>query len=470
MTPSITSVSGLGAVDTAQRLTLYRPAVREAPEIAAATVSPVRSSAYGDPLTVGEICEGINGALRAHFGSEVWVRGAISGLTRSANGHVYFTLIDPDDVGQRAEAILNVALFAKAKFRVNAILKKTGAIRMEDGIEVAIGGSVEHYAPSGRVQLIMNMIDPSYTLGRLAESREATLKRLAAEGLLTRNTSLPIPALPLRIALITSEGSAAEADFMDELSASGIRFEVSLFDARVQGSDAPKILAAAVRATDQIDVDLVAVVRGGGAKTDLVAFDHYEVAAAIAACPVPVVVGVGHEIDRSISDEVAAVSTKTPTAAAGWIVQQVVRFDHRVQSATDRLAAAAQNQLTGSRQRCESAQRRLLAGASAALDTAARRHERSVLRLQASATASVTNAAHRLDRNELRQRALDPAQLMARGWSITRDADGSILRSVGQVTTGDTMRTHIADGVVTSSVGTVDTAPPADQPREDADK
>ena len=429
---------------------------------------------------MGEICDGINAALRSHFGTEVWVRGSISGLNRSANGHVYFTLIDPEDVGQRPDAILNVALFANAKFRVNAILKKTGAIRMEDGIEVAIGGSVEHYAPNGRVQLIMNMIDPSYTLGRLAESKEATLKRLAAEGLLTRNRALPLPALPLRIALITSEGSAAEADFMDELSGSGIKFQVSLFDARVQGADAPRILAAAISAAGQLEVDVVAVVRGGGAKTDLVAFDHYDVAAAIAACPVPVVVGVGHEIDRSICDEVSAVSTKTPTAAAGWIVQQVARFDQRVQIASDRLVAAAQNQLLVSRQRCESAQRRLLTGASATLEAASRQHERSIIRLQASASASVTAAAHRLDRGELRRTALDPATVMARGWSITRTADGSILHSVGQVAAGDTMTTQIADGVVPSTVSAEDassitvaprdTLPPTKSPDTDSDK
>ncbi len=460
----------LAGVDTAQRLTLRHPTVREAREIAAATVSDVRSSAYGDPLTVGELCEGINDALRSHFGTEVWVRGAISGLNRSANGHVYFTLIDPDDIGQRPEAILNVALFANAKFRVNAILKKTGAVRMEDGIEVAIGGTVEHYAPNGRVQLIMNMIDPSYTLGRLAESREATLKRLAAEGLLDRNRSLPLPALPLRIALVTSEGSAAEADFMDELSASGIPFEVSLFDARVQGADAPKILAAALQATSKVAVDVVAIVRGGGAKTDLVTFDHYEVAAAVAACPVPVVIGVGHEVDRSICDEVAAVSTKTPTAAAGWIVQQVARFDQRVQNATDRLVAATQHQLLVSHQRCENAQRRLLSGASTALETASRQQERSVLRLRSAATSSLASATHRLDRNDLRQRALDPVQLMARGWSITRNSDGSILHSVGQVAAGDTMKTHIADGVVTSRVESIDAAPPADLPSDDSDK
>lgn len=401
---------------------------------------------------MAEVCEGIREALRDQFGPEVWVRGAISGLNRSANGHVYFTLVEPDDLGQRPNAALDVALFAKAKFRVNAILRKTGSIRMEDGIEVAIGGAIDLYSPSGRVQMIMNMIDPGYTLGRLAESREATLKRLAAEHLVDRNRLLPLPVLPLRIALVTSEGSAAEADFMDELSASGISFEVSLFDTRVQGFDAPATLSRAIAAAGMFEVDVVAVVRGGGAKTDLVAFDHFDVAAAIAKAEVPVILGVGHEIDRSICDEVAAVSAKTPTAAAGWIIQQVLRFDHRVNSAASRLARAARSQLAHAEQRCDSSSRRLIAGSAAAVAARSRRHSTAKNRLSTAATACLLSAGHRLDRSELRRNAVDPANLMARGWTITRDSSGTIVSSVEQVEIGDIVITQAADGQVTSSV------------------
>ncbi len=441
-----------GGDDTAQRLTLPGEVVMEAQEIGAATVSMVRMSAMRDPLSVGEVCEGIRDALRDQFGPEVWVRGAISGLNRSANGHVYFTLIDPDEVAQRPSAILDVALFANAKFRVNAILKKTGSMRMEDGIEVAIGGSIDLYAPSGRVQMIMNMIDPSYTLGRLAESRDATLRRLATEGLLNRNRLLPLPALPLRVALVTSEGSAAEADFMDELSASGIAFQVSLFDTRVQGSDAPVSLSRAITAAGGFDVDVVAVVRGGGAKTDLVAFDNFDVAAAVARCDVPVIVGVGHEIDRSIADEVAAISAKTPTAAAGWIIQQVIRFDQRVNLATSRLSAAARNQLRLVRQQCDTSTRRLLAGATTTLTTASRHHSRSTHRLLTAANASLVDAHHRLDRSELRRTALDPANLMSRGWTITRNGTGRIVSSVSQVGVGEALTIQAADGEIATTV------------------
>ncbi len=412
----------------------------------------VKASAIGDPLSVAEVCDGISEALLQHFGTEVWVRGAISGLNRSANGHVYFTLVDPEEIGGRPTAVLSVALFARAKAQVNAILKRTGAMRMEDGIEVSIAGSVEHYASGGRVQLIMSMIDPSYTIGQLAANKAAVLRRLADDGLLDRNKQLGLPVLPLRIALVTSGGSAAEADFMHELTESGISFSITLFDVRVQGLEAPPTIVSALESVQPGQFDLIALVRGGGAKTDLVAFDDFSVAAAIARCPTPVVVGVGHEVDRSIADETAAISTKTPTAAAGWILQQVLAFDQRVEAAAERLAMAARSQLVTSSQNLSLRQQRLLGAATTATTTADRQLERSVFRLGSITRRRVTAAAHQLEMKDLRRKALDPALVMARGWSLTRTSSGELVRSVGQITNGDQLLTQLLDGQLVSTV------------------
>ncbi len=419
----------------------------------------VRRSAIGSPLSVAEVCEGISEALRQSFGTEVWVRGSISGLNRSANGHVYFSLVDPDEAGGQPSAVLDVALFAKTKYQVNAILKRTNAVRMEDGIEVSIAGRIEHYARTGRVQLIMTMIDPNYTLGKLAANREATLRRLDELGLLHRNRLVPLPVLPIRIALVTSAGSAADADFTDELGRTGIGFAVQRFDARVQGPEAPGSLERAIIAAAAAEVDLVAVVRGGGAKTDLAAFDDLAVATAIANCTRPVVVGVGHDIDRSIADEVAAISQKTPTAAAGWIIQRVAEFDRRVDVASDRLVRAAGDQLESSRRRVSHARQRLAASARAALTGAERRADRAGHSLASATQRALTSAAHRLDRNDLRVAALDPVSVMARGWTITRDAGGRVLHSVHQVEPGTTLWTETADGSVVSTVDETIPAP-----------
>ncbi len=419
----------------------------------------VKASAIGDPLSVAEVCDGIGEALLHQFGSEVWVRGAISGLSRSANGHVYFTLVDPDEIGGHPTAILGVALFANAKYKVNAILKKSGAVRMEDGIEVSIAGSIEHYASGGRVQLIMTMIDPSFTIGQLAANRDATLRRLAEEGLLEQNGLLPKPLVPLRIALVTSTGSAAEADFLAELAQTGMHFEITMVDVRVQGPEAAPTLIRALRQITFGEVDIVALVRGGGAKTDLVAFDDYGVAAAIAACPVTVVVGVGHEVDRSIADETAAISTKTPTAAAGWIISQVLFFDQRVESATNRLGTLALAELDRATSQWQTSHHRLINGATTAVTTAERLLDRASDRLGSATQRRLLEANHQVETAGLRIRALDPTLVMARGWSITRTAGGKILRSIDDADVGSVLHTHLPDGMLVSRTTEIEPSP-----------
>lgn len=404
-------------------------------------------------LTVGQLCSRIDGAIDQAFPDEVWVQGAISSLSRSANGHVYFDLVDPNgEVGASTGATLPVALFASSKNLVNRILRKAGGVRMHDGIEIRIRGRVAYYPPQGRVQLIMSLIDPQFTLGQMAEARTALLERLAATGLLERNQELPIPPLPLRVALITSGGSAAFHDVVDELDRSGHPFRITLLDSRVQGPEAVESLAEAVRTTDELEVDVAVIVRGGGARGDLVAFDHERVAEAVARCRHPVIVGVGHEIDRSVVDEVAHTSAKTPTACAGVLIAMVDRFVGRLDAATARLdglaglhLAAAQDRLLGSGARLVQAARRTVERNRVELDHGRRRLARAPGVLIERSDAELTTASARLA-------ALDPAVALRRGWTITRTEAGELVRSVTDVTDGTMLRTTTMDGMITSRV------------------
>src|SRR5690606_19126440 len=165
-------------------------------------------------------------------------------------------------------------------------------------------GRITFYERGGRLQLQMSDIDPDFTLGRLAADRERVLRQLAAEGLLDREARLPRPLLPMRLGLVTSAGSAAEHDLLDELRASGIGFTVVPADVRVQGARPPTSVPRGLRAVAARGVVLVLLVRGGGAATDLAAFDGEVIARAIAELEVPVLTGIGHDIDRSVADEV----------------------------------------------------------------------------------------------------------------------------------------------------------------------
>ncbi len=194
----------------------------------------------------------------------------------------------------------------------------------------------------------MSGIDPRYTLGELALQREELVRRLVAAGLYDAQARLASPVLPLAVGLVTSVGSAAWHDVTHELEASGFGFRIVACDARVQGEWAPEMVAAAIRTLGRHEVDVVLVVRGGGARSDLATFDAEVVARAIATCPRPVLTGLGHEVDRSVADEVAHLALKTPTACAAELIARVRHFRGELtrlrgaigEAATARLASA----------------------------------------------------------------------------------------------------------------------------------
>ncbi len=438
-----------------------------------------------DTFTVRELCTALSAAVGSAFPDEVWVQGSISGLTRAANGHVYFDLVDPaDEVGSVTPGVLPVTLFASEKQRVNAILRKAGNIRMSDGVEIRIRGRVAYYPPQGRVQLRMSLIDPAYTVGQMAAARQALLDTLATEGLLNAQRGLELAVPPLRIALLTSAGSAAHADFAHELAQSGYPFEVTLFDCRVQGIDAVASIVEALRLAvtgyQGPPPDAVVLVRGGGARTDLAAFDHERVARAIATCPLPVLVGVGHEIDRSVADEVAHLSAKTPTATAAVLVEVVRAFHREVEQAAARLAGLAGARLDALAGRLSASGGRLVAAANGLVTSHHTHLDRHRTQLHYLAERCCERSASRLDQAELHLRAHDPAATLARGWSITHTAAGELVRDAAAVAPGTVLITTVAAGTLTSTAtavmtggtpgsGPADDPPPTDAPDETHD-
>ncbi|MGF1600228.1 MAG: exodeoxyribonuclease VII large subunit [Acidimicrobiales bacterium] len=421
-----------------------------------------------ETFSVRELCSAVVAAVDDRFPDEVWVKGAISSLSRSNNGHVYFDLIDDgDEPGAASEAVVPVVLFSSSRTRVNHILRKSGSVRMDDGIEIRIKGRLVYYPPQGRVQLVMSLIDPAYTVGRQAVARQVLLDSLAAEGLLGANAAVAMPVVPLRIGLVTSHRSAAHADFAHELALSGYRFEVVVFDCRVQGVDAVPSLVDGIRRAGAAGVDVVAVIRGGGARTDLAAFDAEPVVRAIAKCPRPVIVGVGHEIDRSVADDVAHLSAKTPTAAAATLVESVRRFDEEVEFAAGRLVALATSRLERASAELASAGNRLTVAANGALVANHARLDAAAGGLKAHGERLAERADAAIESAALRLRALDPARLLARGWSITRTTDGALVREAAAVAVGTTLRTTLASGTLTSTVS--ESSPATHEPASDED-
>ena len=285
--------------------------------------------------------------------------------------------------------------------------------------------------------------------------RDEVVRRLVAAGLYDANRGRPLAAAPLRVGVVTSTSGAAWADFVHELERSSLGFQVRVIDARVQGDQAVDMVTRAIRTLGrQRDLDVVTVIRGGGARSELATFDHEAIAMAIATCPLPVLTGLGHEIDRSVADEVAHASLKTPTACAAALVERVLAFRQRSEVAWSGVCRVAERQrrplvqpvdrggprrappgrsLPSSASRRAAAQRAGRAGAAGkqVLDRADRRLE-AVTASMARAPGRLDGETRHLDAVAERVRLLDPVHTMARGWSITRTTDGRVVRAAGR--------------------------------------
>ena len=376
--------------------------------------------------SVSELVNAINAVLTRQF-RDVWVYGEVGKVSQPSSGHVYFDLVEDND-GEKH--VISVKLWRGVRQRLMPKMQQHD-MDIVSGIKVRIRGTPDVYGASGQFGFKMSDIDPRFTLGDLAAQRDEIIAKLKLEGLYDRNRHLALPLVPLSIGVVTSKGSAAHADFMKTLEESNIGFTVTLCDVRVQGDGSAEQVAAAITLLgSQPLVDVVAVIRGGGSRTDLATFDNEIVARAVATCRAPVFTGIGHDVDKSIADEVAFSWNKTPTACAVAIVERVNEFVRQVDSAAQRIVNVV----------------------LAALANSERRVANAVGRLRTLRLTVLDAAKSRIDLLATEIAGFDPVVLMRRGWSITYNADGKVLKSVKQAKRGDGLTTRVADGAIVSTV------------------
>lgn len=380
-------------------------------------------------LSVSQYFDAMNEVVKASQGKGVWVQGEIEGF-KPSNQHTYFNVVERrDDVN----AVLNVAIWAYQMKAIKSLLDQH-RLELANGIKVRIFGYGDFYQQRGTYTFKASKIDPRFTLGDLAGQRDEIIRRLKTNGLYDANRTTSLPLVPMNLAVVTSVGSAAHADTMSELTKSGIGFDVRVFDTRVQGDDAIPSLVRAIRAADHHPTtEVILLVRGGGSRTDLLAFDAEDVATAIAKCTKPVLTGIGHETDTSIADEVANLRFKTPTACAAHVVQLVKNFISRTEETWSNIATRSLTELQRAEHQLVLSSERI------------RQRPREALR---SAEQHLIHATSRL-------RLLDPVNTMKRGWSIVRAQDGSVVRSTSGVKTGSSLTIQMSDGSVSADVSSV---------------
>lgn len=362
-------------------------------------------SGPGNYIDLYELQTRLKNGIEAAFPSKLWLKAEISAMKVRPAGHCYMELSQSSETGLVAKA---QAVIWSSKFRFLApFFKSVTGSDMSEGMNVLVLVSVNFSQLYG-LSLVIDDIDPSFTVGEKEQQRRLTIARLEAEGLMELQKERPMPVLPYRLAVISASDAAGFRDFTRHLLENdyGFVFRPELFPAVMQGSAAPSSIIGALESIAQSDTpyDLVLVMRGGGAKLDLACYDDYDLAAAIARFPVPVFTAVGHDQDHHVCDMVAYGYMKTPTAMADELIGYYADEDARLLSFGSRLKLAFLNKIS--------------------------RMESQVQML------------------ETRIRSADPRNILRRGYVLALDSSGVPFKKAADKSCGDEVSLMFADGTL----------------------
>jgi exodeoxyribonuclease VII large subunit len=305
--------------------------------------------------TLLEVNQFLRRVIVANLPEPLWVTCEIMQIS-TTRGHYYIDLVEKDAVTQQvvaqAQAVLWSGAYYRLKQKIGANLKDLLQVGVQALIRVRVDFS-ERYG----LKLVVEDLDPAYTLGQMLLQRQQTILTLQKDGLLALNKTRPLPLLPQRLAIISSATAAGLQDFLQELTQNkyGYPFQYQLFTAAMQGQFTEKEVVHALEriAEQRTAFDAVAILRGGGSKLDLSAFDSLKMCKAIANFPLPVLTGIGHDIDEAVADLVAHTTLKTPTAVATFLVERCLTAEMSLRELSDAIRQGAQRHLTQQQQRLE---------------------------------------------------------------------------------------------------------------------
>ncbi len=430
-----------------------------------------------EALSVSELNVYIKEVLKAGFPQALWVCGEIQGYDRNkSKRHIFFELCEKDSISKDILARIGLVIFDRQKVSIDQIIKSAeNAFELKDDIEVKFLCRMDFYPPHGAVRLIVEGIDPVYTLGKIAQEKQRLIAYLKKEGVLDRNKTLSLPLVPLRIGLMTAFDSAAYNDFCSELKKSGFAFKVFFKNCLMQGKNAPEDVCRALTDFNQWDqLDTIVITRGGGSLAELSCFDNELIARCIAQSSLPVLSGIGHEINITITDLAAHTYEKTPTAIAQFLVQRVEGFLSILKEKCQCLLDLAQEDLLQEKQKIKD-------WAFSLKDHTLhyfKEHQQDLIRfnetLRFRPVQKIKEEAQRLIsyQDQLIKNArlhcrnwhlkmnhfeklvemISPQKTLKRGFSMTRGADGRVIKSIRQVKAGQELFTQVVDGIIPSQV------------------
>jgi exodeoxyribonuclease VII large subunit len=456
-----------------------------------------------DALSITDFYRRVDRALSSAFPDELWITGEIRSLKVLPRGHCFIDLVDPTNAQDSGAPTLNVKCWATQWRSVRNTLDRLG-ITLDAGMVVRVRGDVKFYKARGSVDFILTELDTDALLGKVAAERARLIKALVDENLFDRQRRLPSASLPLTVGLVASPGTEGFNDFLGGLRSSGLAFAVTVAPTAVQGKYAPARVAGAIADLQGEPLDVIVVVRGGGSKADLACFDAEPVARAIATSDIPVWTGIGHTGDQAVADEVANRSFITPTECGQELARLAVDYWRTTIECADVVSQLARQQLDASQHTLDRQRRGVGVGARSQLDrhgerlvhsartlrSAARTQSEARSRQLAVAGSSLVRSANhvvsarqdqlvtragrlavlparslQMDETRVAQwrrllGAYDYQRQLDRGYSVTRDGTGRVVRSAADVAPGDPVVTRVADGEITSTVDRADYRPP----------
>ncbi len=428
-------------------------------------------------ISLSELAAQITEGLERTLEPTYWVVAEISEIQVNRTGHCFLELIEKPEREQNPTAKMRAVVWANTYRMLGPYFESETGSELTVGMKILVQVSVSFHAMYG-FSLVITDINPTYTVGEDEQRRIKIIRQLEEDGVMDLNKEIPMALVPQRVAIISSSTAAGYQDFMQQLQQNkyGIVFQTQLFPAAMQGAD---VEATIVAQLDEIykretDFDVVVIIRGGGARTDLRWFDSYAIAANVAQFPLPVITGIGHDKDQSITDMVANTSLKTPTAVAEFLIDECSAFVEQLAEVTYRIETAIADELQQQTAMISDFQARISQSLKFAIvktnNTLSSFGQKithvAQLRLseQQSGLLAIARKVQELTEKRLLQArtrlqvietsivARNPENILKQGYTFTANAKGEMIRSRSQVQAGDVIITHFSDGQITSEV------------------
>jgi exodeoxyribonuclease VII large subunit len=429
-----------------------------------------------DYLELAELLARVKESVEDAFPDRYWVKAEIGSWSPRANGHCYLNLTQSD----RGKPVADIrAMIWKWHYpMLKAFFEQETGQPLQAGITVLVRVQV-HFSEQFGMSLFIDEIDPAFTVGEQALAKKKAIEKLTAGGYLEMQQELALPELPYRLAVITSKTAAGYGDFRRHLleNEAGYAFRLDLYEALMQGEQAPASIVSAIMEAQEQPYDALLILRGGGSEMDLACFDDYDLAVAIATCPVPVITAIGHDRDFHIADLVANRYVKTPTALADLFLDIYADEDalldalqtrvrhavadrlggmvRNVDALAQRLRLSLQGRFHEEEQRVQARIARIRLGLTQKYASLVRLADAAAHRVRFAAGARISQEFSALALKEALIKASDPRNILGLGYVLVTGRDNKVLKSVDRVQVGDRIGVRFSDGSLTAKVDEV---------------